>query len=74
MPMRQEWITSSADNLLWFSDHFGRHVAQEHPEWRVELEESYPRLPRNRAIPTPNSARSHVVPPEIANRPVTLKP
>ena len=36
MPVRQRWITSSTDNLLWFADQFRLHVAQEHPEWRAE--------------------------------------
>jgi len=30
MALRQKWITSSADNLLWFADQFRLHVAQEH--------------------------------------------
>jgi hypothetical protein len=31
MPMRQRWITSSADNLAWFADQFKLHIEKEHP-------------------------------------------
>jgi len=35
MPRRQRWITSSADNLAWFADHFRFHVEHEH-SWGAE--------------------------------------
>jgi hypothetical protein len=36
MALRQRWITSSAENLVWFADRFRLHVEQEHPGWRAE--------------------------------------
>jgi hypothetical protein len=33
MPVRRRWITSSADNLVWFADQFRLHVEKEHPAW-----------------------------------------
>jgi hypothetical protein len=33
MPIRQRWITSLADNLVWFADQFLLHVEKEHPAW-----------------------------------------
>ena len=36
MPVRQSWITSSTDNLVWFADQFSLHVEQQHPGRRAE--------------------------------------
>jgi hypothetical protein len=33
MPLRQRWITSSAQNLDWFAEQFRLHVEEEHPGW-----------------------------------------
>lgn len=33
MPVRQRWITSAADNLIWFAEQFRLHVGEEHPGW-----------------------------------------
>ena len=40
MPIRQRWITSSADNLVWFADQFRLHVEKEHPAWSRTLKNS----------------------------------
>jgi len=37
MPVRERWITSSAENLVWFADQFRRHVEREHTGWSVAL-------------------------------------
>jgi hypothetical protein len=39
MPVRQRWITTSADNLLWFADQFKLHVEKEHPGWSGAVKE-----------------------------------
>jgi hypothetical protein len=33
MPLRGRWITSAAQNLVWFEDQFRTHVEREHPAW-----------------------------------------
>jgi hypothetical protein len=35
MALRQRWINSSAENLVWFADRFRLHLAQEHPDWEA---------------------------------------
>jgi hypothetical protein len=40
MPVRQSWITSSAENLAWFADQFRIHVEKEHSGWSGALIES----------------------------------
>jgi hypothetical protein len=40
MPLRQKWITSSADNLVWFADQFRLHLEKEHPSWSETLKTS----------------------------------
>jgi hypothetical protein len=37
MPVRQSWITSSTDNLIWFADQFRLHVEKQHPDWSGSL-------------------------------------
>jgi NMD protein affecting ribosome stability and mRNA decay len=37
MPLRQSWITSSTDNLIWFAEQFRLHVETEHPDWIESL-------------------------------------
>ena len=40
MPVRERWITSSAENLAWFADQFRLHLENEHFGWSEALRES----------------------------------
>jgi hypothetical protein len=39
MPVRESWITSSAENLAWFADQFRLHVEREHSGWSGAVKE-----------------------------------
>jgi len=44
MALRRRWITSSAENLVWFADRFKLHLAKDHPDYEA---------PENRGLERP---------------------